>query len=81
MFCTRFQTLCIFVRLVEHTIKLKNDSKAIFSEDNRWRVVVIPASADVVLLEGDIQQDRFVKIRYQGKVVLILSDDLRRGIG
>jgi hypothetical protein len=66
---------------VEDTLKLKNDSKAIFSEDNHWRVVVIPASADVVLLEGDIHQDRFVKIRYQGKVVLILSDDLRRGIG
>jgi hypothetical protein len=66
---------------VEQTLKLRNDSKAIFSEDNRWRVVVIPASAQVALVEGDMEQDRFVKIRYQGKVVLILSEDLRRGIG
>jgi hypothetical protein len=66
---------------VERTLKLKNDSKAIFSEDNQWRVVVIPASAQVTLVEGDLEQDRFVKIRYQGKVVLMLSEDLRRGIG
>jgi hypothetical protein len=66
---------------VESTLKLKNDSKAIFSEDNHWRVIVIPASAQIVIVQGDIEQDRFVKIRYQGKVVLILSEDLRRGIG
>ena len=66
---------------MEQTLKLRNDSKAIFSEDNRWRVVVIPASAQVALVEGDMERDRFVKIRYQGKVVLILSEDLRRGIG
>ena len=66
---------------MEKTLKLRNDSKAIFSEDNRWRVVVIPASAQVTLVEGDMEQDRFVKIRYQGKVVLMLSEDLRRGIG
>jgi hypothetical protein len=66
---------------VESTLRLKNDSKAIFSEDNHWRVIVIPASTQVTLVDGDIEQDRFVKIRYQGKVVLILSEDLRRGIG
>jgi hypothetical protein len=66
---------------VENTLTLKNDSKAIFSEDNQWRVIVIPASAQVTLIAGNIDQDRFVKIRYQGKVVLILSEDLRHGIG
>jgi hypothetical protein len=73
--------MCITLRQVESTLKLKNDTKAIFSEDNQWKVVVIPASAQVTLVEGDMEQDRFVKIRYQGKVVLILSEDLRRGIG
>lgn len=66
---------------MENTLTLKNDSKAIFSEVNQRRVVVIPASAQVTLVEGDIEHDSFVKIRYQGKVVLILSEDLRRGIG
>ena len=66
---------------MENTLTLKNDSKAIFSEDNQWRIVVIPASAQVALVAGNIDQDRFVKIRYQGKVVLILSEDLRHGIG
>jgi hypothetical protein len=73
--------MCITLRQVESTLKLKNDTKAIFSEDNQWKVVVIPASAQVTLVEGDMEQDRFVKIRYQGKVVLILSEDLRHGIG
>ena len=73
--------MCITLRQVESTLKLKNDTKAILSEDNQWKVVVIPASAQVTLVEGDMEQDRFVKIRYQGKVVLILSEDLRRGIG
>ncbi len=66
---------------METTLKLKNDSKAIFSEDKQWRVIVVPASAQVVIVQGDIEQDRFVKIRYQDKVLLILSEDLRRGIG
>ena len=66
---------------METTLTLKNDRKAIFSEDNQWRVIVVPANAQVTLIAGNIDQDRFVKIRYQGKVVLILSDDLRRGIG
>ena len=66
---------------MENTLKLRNDCKAIFSEDDKWRVVVIPANAQVTLVEGDIEQDRLVTIRYQGKVVLILSEDLRRGIG
>jgi hypothetical protein len=66
---------------VESTLRLKNDSKAISSEDNHWKVIVIPASAQVTLVEGDMEQDRFVKIRYQDKDVLILSKDLRRGIG
>ena len=66
---------------MENTLKLRNDCKAIFSEDDKWRVVVIPKSAQVTLVEGDIELDRLVTIRYQGKVVLILSEDLRRGIG
>ena len=66
---------------MESTYKLKNDSKAISSEGNRSSVVHIPASAQVVVLEGDMERDRFVQIRYQGKTLFMLSEDLRRGIG
>jgi hypothetical protein len=60
---------------------LKTGSKAVLSESNHGTVVVIPASAQVALVEGDFERDRFVKIRYRGKVLLMLSEDLRRGIG
>jgi hypothetical protein len=42
-------------------------------------VILIPASGQVVLVVGDIERDRFINIRYQGKVLLVLSEDLRRG--
>jgi hypothetical protein len=33
----------------------------------------------VVLVGGDIDQDAFVKIRYEGRVLLMLAEDLRSG--
>jgi len=33
----------------------------------------------VVLVGGDIEEDAFVKIRYEGRVLLMFSEDLRRG--
>jgi hypothetical protein len=42
-------------------------------------VIFIPPSAMVTLLGGDIDEDAFVKIRYEGKVLLMLSEELRSG--
>jgi hypothetical protein len=33
----------------------------------------------VVLVGGNLDEDAFVKIRYEGKVLLMLSEDLRSG--
>jgi hypothetical protein len=44
-------------------------------------VILIPASAQVVLVKGDIERDRFMKIRYAGEMLFMLAEDLRRGIG
>ena len=41
----------------------------------------IPAGTQVVVVEGDMEQDRFVQIRYQGNTLLMLSEDHRRGVG
>jgi hypothetical protein len=81
MFCTRPWLVCIFHRSVEITYTLKNGSKAVLPERNRSSIVHIPASAQVVVVEGNIERDRFVRIRYQANVLLMLSEDLRRGIG
>jgi len=42
-------------------------------------VILIPARANVVLVGGDIDKDAFVKIRYGGRVLLMLAEDLRSG--
>ena len=59
--------------------KLKNSGRAILSENEYRTVIPIPAKATVVLLGGDIDEDAFVKIRYGGRVLLMLSEDLRSG--
>jgi len=67
------------VTIVRQTFKLKTRGRAIFSENDYRNVILIPPSATVTLVGGDIDEDVFVKIRYEGRVLLILSEDLRAG--
>lgn len=59
--------------------KLKTRGRAILSEEDYRTVIPIPAKAKVVLVDGDIEEDAFVKIRYGGRVLLMLAEDLRGG--
>lgn len=59
--------------------QLKTPGRAILSEQDYRTVIAIPAKAKVVLLGGDIDEDPFVKIRYRGRVLLMLAEDLRSG--
>lgn len=63
------------------TVKLRTGTMAIFAVDDHRSVILIPASAEVVVLGGDIERDSFIKVRYHGKVLSILSEDIRCGIG
>jgi hypothetical protein len=56
---------------------LKNGSRAILSENDQRNVIPIPARAMVTLVGGNIDEDAFVKIRYGGKVLMMLAEDLR----
>ena len=56
---------------------LKNGSRAILSENDQRNVIPIPVRAMVTLIGGDIDEDAFVKIRYGGKVLMMLAEDLR----
>ena len=58
---------------------LKDRSRAILSENDQRSVIPIPARAMVTLVGGDIDEDAFVKIRYGGRILLMLSEDLRSG--
>ena len=57
--------------------KLKTRSRAILSENDQRNVIPIPARAMVTLVGGNIDEDAFVKIRYGGKVLMMLAEDLR----
>jgi hypothetical protein len=62
---------------VRTIFKLKTRSTAIFAENDQRSAIPIPASATVVLVGGDLGEDAFIKIRYEGKVLFMLSEDLR----
>jgi hypothetical protein len=64
-------------RIVGQIFKLKKRGRAILSEEDYRTVIPIPAKAKVVLVGGDIDEDAFVKIRYGGRVLLMLAEDLR----
>ena len=57
--------------------RLKTRSRAVLSEHDQRSVVPIPANALIVIVGGNIDQDAFVKIRYEGKVLMMLAEDLR----
>jgi hypothetical protein len=62
--------------MIAGTFKLTNGTMAI-SEKDRKSVVLIPAGARVVVVDGDIEQDKLLKIRYQEKVLLVRPADFR----
>ena len=57
--------------------RLKTRSRAVLSENGQRSVIPIPANALVVIVGGDVDQDVFVTIRYEGKLLLMFSEDLR----
>jgi len=62
--------------MIAGTFKLTNGTMAI-SEKDRKSVVVIPAGACVVVVDGGIERDKLLKIRCQEKVLLICPADFR----
>ena len=62
--------------MIAGTVKLTNGTMAI-PEEGRKDVVLIPAGACVVVVDGDIDRDKPLKIRYQEKVLLVRPADFR----
>ena len=62
--------------MIAGTFKLTNGTIAI-SEKDRKTVVLIPAGARVVVVDGDIEGDQLLKIRYQERVLLVRSAEFR----
>jgi hypothetical protein len=62
--------------VVAGTFKLTNGTMGI-SEKDRKSVVLIPAGECVVVVDGDIERDKLLKIRYKEKVLLVRPADFR----
>ena len=62
--------------MIAGTFKLTNGTMAI-PEKGRKSVVLIPAGASVVVVDGDIEGDKPLRIRYHEKVLLIRPADFR----
>jgi hypothetical protein len=65
--------------MVGNTFRLKDGTMAILCENDQRSIVLIPARAEVVVVGGDI--DGFLSIRYHGKLLFMLSEDLRSAGG
>ena len=59
--------------------KMTGLANAVLRKGDQKRAVSIPASAMVVLLNGNISKDAVVEIRFRGKVLHMLSSQLRNG--
>ena len=66
--------------MIAGTFKLTNGTMGI-SEKNPKSVVLIPAGARVAVVDGDIERDKLLKIRYQEKVLLVRPADFRDALG
>ena len=66
--------------MIAGTFKLTNGTTGI-SEKDRKSVVLIPAGACVVVVDGDIERDTLLKIRYEEKVLLVRPADFRDALG
>lgn len=61
----------------QRMFKLNTPTSAILNENNAPRVVAIPADAVVTLVEGDVEGNGFVKVRYREQVLSMFALDLR----
>ena len=61
----------------QRTFKLNTSTTAILNENNQRTMVTIPANAVVTLVDGDVEGNGFVKVRYQDKILSMFAFDLR----
>ena len=65
--------------MIAGTFKLTNGTMAV-SEMDRKSVFLIPAGACVVVVDGDIERDKLLKVRYKEKVLLVRPADFRAAL-
>ena len=61
----------------ERAVKLNAPAMAVQSDNERMRIVTIPANAVFVIVDGDMDGSGFVKIRYMDQTLAMYAKDLR----
>jgi hypothetical protein len=61
----------------QRRFKLNTSTTAILNENSQRTMVTIPANAVVTLVDGDVEGNGFVKVRYQDKILSMFAFDLR----
>jgi hypothetical protein len=61
----------------QRTFKLNTSTMALLIENASRTMVTIPANAMVTLLEGDIDRNGFVRVRYRDQLLDVFAVDLR----
>jgi hypothetical protein len=61
----------------ERVVKLNTPTMALLSDNEHMSIVTLPASAVVVVVDGDIDGTGFVKIRYMDQTLAMYAKDLR----
>ena len=61
----------------ERVVKLKTPTMAVQPDNEHMSIVTVPASAVVVIVDGDIYGTGFVKIRYMDQTLAMYAKDVR----
>ena len=65
------------IPMPERAVKLNTPAMAVQSDNEHMSIVTIPANAVVVIVDGDISGNGFVKIRYMDQTLSMYAKDLR----
>ena len=63
--------------MVGQRFRMKTPTLAIMTQDGAKIPVMIPKGAEVEVLDGPLNGNRLVDVRWEGKTVMVFTNDIR----
>ena len=63
--------------MVGERFRMKTPTLAIMAQDGAKIPVMIPKGAEVEVLDGPLNGNRLVDVRWEGKTVMVFTNDIR----
>ena len=63
--------------MIGQRFRMKTPTLAILTEDHAKIPVMIPKGAEVEILDGPLNGNRLVDVRWEGKTVMVFTNDIR----